>query len=63
MSTSELFKKHFNDTGVVGIFHPNIEAFFDELSKECLREQANKPEKDGGVCPARVRRRGGKTSG
>jgi uncharacterized protein YaaQ len=38
MSTTDLFKKHFNNEGVVGLKHPNIEAFFTELNEQCLAE-------------------------
>ena len=40
MSTSELFTKHFGDTVAVGLKHPNIEAFFEDLNRECVREDA-----------------------
>lgn len=38
MSTNDLFKKHFGDTCVTDLKHPNMEAFFDELAKECEAE-------------------------
>jgi hypothetical protein len=43
MTTTELFKKHFPKSGgAVGLQHPNIEAFFNELNEECLKEDAEK---------------------
>lgn len=45
MSTTELFKKHFPEVyggAGVGLLHPNIEAFFEELNEECLKEDAQK---------------------
>jgi hypothetical protein len=45
MTTSKLFKKHFPEVyggAGVGLFHPNIEAFFEELNQECLKENAAK---------------------
>jgi len=38
MNTNDLWTKHFENTAAVGIFHPNFEAFFDELNKDCLEE-------------------------
>lgn len=32
-TTSELFQKHFGDTCAVGLKHPAITSFFDELVK------------------------------
>ena len=45
-STSELFIKHFNDMGQVGLLHPNAELFFEDLNNVCkiedsLREMFN----------------------
>lgn len=44
-TSSELFKKHFSnvygDVGA-GIFHPNMEAFFEELNQICLIEDSIK---------------------
>jgi hypothetical protein len=43
MSTTEIFRKHFGDTyGTVGLWRPEVEAFFTELNEECLREDAAK---------------------
>lgn len=44
--SSDLFRKHFGDTCVVGLKHPNIEAFFEELNEECKREDALKSLKE-----------------
>ena len=45
MESTELFKKHFGDTlGVVGLFHPNMEAFFCELAHICADEDKRKNE-------------------
>jgi len=44
-TTSELFKKHFSEVyggSGVGLFHPNMESFFDELNQVCLIEDAIK---------------------
>ena len=41
-TTSELFKKHFNDYGSVGLHHPNMEAFFNDLSAVCKIEDSLK---------------------
>jgi hypothetical protein len=38
MTTSKLFKNHFGETTQVDLKHPNIEAFFNELNEECLKE-------------------------
>lgn len=39
MSSTELFRKHFGEeSAIVDLKHPNIENFFDELNKECLKE-------------------------
>ncbi len=39
MSSTEIFRKHFGeDSGCVNLNHPNVEKFFDELNKECLKE-------------------------
>lgn len=39
MSSTELFRKHFgSDSASVGLKHPNIESFFNELNEECLEE-------------------------
>jgi hypothetical protein len=38
MTTSELFNKHFGDTLIASLSHPNAEAFFEELKEECLLE-------------------------
>lgn len=45
MTTTELFKKHFPEVyggAGVGLLHPNIEAFFEELQEECSKEDAEK---------------------
>ncbi len=43
MTTRELFEKHFGDQAVcVGLKHPNIEQFFNELNEECLLEDEKK---------------------
>ena len=42
MTTSELFKKHFNEEKVVGLKHPNIESFFEELNQICIQEDIDK---------------------
>ena len=39
-TTSDLFKKHFNDMGQVGLFHKNAESFFEELNTVCKIEDA-----------------------
>jgi len=44
MKTTELFKKHFGDTAVVSMFHPNIENFFTELNQQILLEDKQKQE-------------------
>jgi hypothetical protein len=44
-TSSDLFKKHFSNVyggAGVGIFHPNIEPFFEELNQVCLIEDAIK---------------------
>lgn len=41
-STSDLFKKHFNEYGGAGLFHPNMESFFSELNDVCLIEDSLK---------------------
>jgi len=41
VSTSDLFKKHFNKP-VVSLKHPNIENFFNELNQVCINEDLNK---------------------
>lgn len=41
-TTSEVFKKHFGDVASVGIFHKNIEAFFEEINQDCINEDLNK---------------------
>ena len=46
MSTTALFTKHFGDTPAVGIFHPNVEAFFEELNQECLEEDRQRQDAD-----------------
>lgn len=39
MSSTELFRKHFGEeSAAVGLKHPNMEAFFEELNQECLEE-------------------------
>jgi len=45
METTELFKKHFPDVyggQGVGLLHPNVQAFFEELNQICLKEDAEK---------------------
>jgi hypothetical protein len=43
MSTTEIFRKHFGDKSAsVDLKHPNMEAFFNELNEECLREDEEK---------------------
>ena len=45
MTTSELFAKHFPNVyggNGVGFLNPNVEAFFEELNQECLKEDAEK---------------------
>jgi uncharacterized protein YaaQ len=37
-TTSEIFKKHFGETCAVGLNHPNIENFFEELNEVCKKE-------------------------
>lgn len=41
-TTSDLFKKHFNDMGQTGFLHPNMEAFFNDLNNVCKIEDALK---------------------
>lgn len=41
-TSSDLFKKHFNDMGQVGLFHPNMEKFFSELNDICIIEDSIK---------------------
>lgn len=41
-TTSELFKKHFNDMGIAGLQHPNAESFWEELNQVCLIEDSLK---------------------
>ncbi len=41
-TTSDLFKKHFNDYGSAGLLHPNMEAFFNDLNDVCKIEDAFK---------------------
>lgn len=44
MSTTTLFKKHFPEVyggAGVGLMHPNMEAFFEELNEECLKDDVN----------------------
>lgn len=36
--TSRIFKKHFGNTPVVCLSHPNIESFFSELNEDCKKE-------------------------
>lgn len=46
MSSTELFRKHFGEESAsIDLKHPNMEAFFNELNEECLREneQGNNP--------------------
>ena len=43
MSSTELFRKHFGEqSAAVDLKHPNMEAFFNELNEECLRENEKK---------------------
>lgn len=45
MSTTKLFNEHFPEVyggAGVGLLHPNIEAFFEELNEQCLKEDAEK---------------------
>lgn len=42
MSTSELFKKHFGDCPAANLKHPNMEAFFEDLNKECEAEDKSR---------------------
>jgi len=45
MTTSELFAKHFPNVyggNGVGFLNPNVEAFFEELNQECLKEDVAK---------------------
>jgi hypothetical protein len=52
MSTSELFNKHFGDVFGVGLKHPNIEPFFEELNQICLKEAFEEGRrKDVVICP------------
>lgn len=44
MSTSALFQKHFGNTHAVGLNHPNMVSFFDELAEECGQEDEMIPE-------------------
>jgi hypothetical protein len=54
METTELFRKHFGDTcGSVGLFHPNVEAFFEELNQICLEEDRRKNNSDN-VCLSKI---------
>lgn len=41
-TTSDLFKKHFNEYGQAGLFHPNVVSFFEELNTVCRIEDALK---------------------
>lgn len=41
-TTSDLFKKHFNDYGQAGLMHPNTESFFEDLNNVCKIEDALK---------------------
>lgn len=41
-TTTDLFKKHFNDYGGAGMFHQNVEAFFTDLNNICLIEDSLK---------------------
>ncbi len=42
-TTSDLFKKHFNDMGQTGLLHPNTESFFEELNMVCqIKDAINK---------------------
>lgn len=42
-TTSEIFQKHFGkESASVGIFHPNVESFFDELNQVCIEEDKRK---------------------
>jgi hypothetical protein len=41
-SSSDLFKKHFNEVGIVNTLHPNMEFFFEELNQVCLIEDSLK---------------------
>jgi hypothetical protein len=45
MTTHELFQKHFGDVVGVGLMHPNMEAFFGELSEICKEENRQRLEK------------------
>lgn len=40
LTTTDLFKKHFGEgtMGVAGLFHPNMESFFEELNEICKAE-------------------------
>ena len=42
MSTTELFKKHFEDLPQVNTNHPQVEKFFEELNAECIKEDKEK---------------------
>lgn len=47
MSSTELFKKNFPQVyggAGVGLLHPNMEQFFNELNEECLLEDKQKKE-------------------
>lgn len=39
-TASDLFKKHFNSYGQVGLQHPNMEAFFEDLNNICKIEDS-----------------------
>lgn len=44
-TTSDLFKKHFPEVyggAGVGLMHPNIESFFEELNQVCIEEDKRK---------------------
>jgi len=42
MSSTELFRKHFGEeSAAIDLKHPNMEAFFNDLNEECLRENEN----------------------
>ena len=42
MSSTKLFRKHFGERAAVDLKHPNMEAFFNDLNKECLQEDTGK---------------------
>lgn len=51
-TTSELFQKHFPNVyggAGVGIFHPNMEAFFTELNEVCKKEDELNSQKQIGI--------------